>query len=101
MYGDTRPRLRTCSVARVITDILRKSASGIEARIVDGCADRQRERNDSRPGGKRVVFLVVNRWAGADLGGEFFDGQAQDRSCFQLALVGLARILPTAGQDVF
>src|SRR5262249_55229709 len=85
--------------ARVILHVRRRFARRIEAWIVNRGADCHFQRHDSGPGREGIVFLVVDGRAGADFGGELLDGEAQDRSLLQFAFVGLASVVPTAGDD--
>jgi len=58
------------------------------------------QRHYSGPGWKIVVFLVVDGRTYSDFGGEFIDGNAQHGRGFQLFFIGLARVVPAAGDDV-
>jgi len=59
------------------------------------------ERNHAGPNRKRIIRSVIFDRAGADFCGDFRERKPQDVCGFQFLLVGLARVVPAAGENLF
>src|SRR3984957_2883747 len=71
-----------------------------QAGIVNRLSCHRLQRDYSGPGRKRIVRFIVDWRTDTHFRGEFFYRHAQHRRCFQFAVVGLARVVPAAGQNV-
>jgi hypothetical protein len=71
-----------------------------QAGIGDGRLSREMERDYAGPDGERIIGIVVDRRAGANFCGHFFEIERENGGAFQLGGGGFANVVPAAGNDV-
>jgi len=74
---------------------------GVAACVADWRVGDEAKRDDAGPDFEGIVVGIVFDVADANFGGDFGERQFEDAGGFEFFFVGLARVVPTAGENFF